>query len=546
VQFFERGIWTQPLLPVFGSPWQVPFEFPLFQASAATLMGFGGSADFSNRLACLIWFCVTAALIFWIARRYAGVGAAWASLLVFTFSPFAVQWGRTAMIEYCATALALAWIGALFRWRTDRRWHWGALALMSGSLAFLVKPTTALPLMIPAVLFTPPGSTKRRQDPVLAALLVIPVIAGVLWTFYADHIKASNDLTAWLTSGELRDWTIGTLDQRLDPANLALIVGRLDQTLVGALGVIAIGVAIVASRTNRLLWLSFAMSVPFGIGVFFNLYVVHDYYLAALSPALALCIGVGTAVAVRRLRLNSRVRSTALAGVVAVWLAFMSWYGRDYRALSEMAVAPGIEVAEVTEHSSSSEQILIAGADWSPVIPYYAGRKALMLRTPSVPGTSGPYDSYAEARDRVGDLEDLDKYTLLFAANPDSEEIEFAAVRPWYAAVGPRTVRLGDTPDEVAVAGVLGTSDAAWLDAAFSTTVPSSTASTLACDGAARYEVAASDGPRALRTTVSGAGRILVSDGLAPLPVRAGLLVRSHTAPVSLRCLGGGSVTLQG
>lgn len=548
VQFFQRGVWTRPLLPVLGSPWQVPFEFPLFQASAATIMGLGGGADFSNRLACLMWFCITAALVFWLARTYASAGAAWASLLVFTFSPFAVQWSRTAMIEYCATAMALLWIGGLFKWRTSRKWWWATIAVSAGILAFLVKPTTAVPLMIPAVLFTPLGSTKRRQDPTLFALLLVPVAAGVAWTLWADHVKSNSVFTAWLTSGALRDWNIGTIQQRLEPANLMGILGRIDQTLAGVLGLMAIACALLLSRRNHVLWVGFALSVPAGIAIFYNLYVVHDYYLAALSPAIALSIGVGAAAAAQSLQLSRALNRAALVGAIAVWLAWMSWYGQDYRALSELPVQPGPESAEVREHSSPEEQVLIAGEDWSSVIPYYSNRKALMLRTPGFPGAAGPYDSYEDAREVVGELKDLSKYALLFASNPDSEEIEFAAVRPWFGAVGPRTVRLGENPDDVAMASVVGTTDTAWLDATLAST-PSGLRSgsvDLLCDGVAGFELAASGTPRAFRTFSTGSARLLVGDGLALLPVRSGVFVRGGPQPSSLRCLGGGSIRFQG
>ena len=45
-----------PQLPVLGKPWQVPFEFPLFQAMAAVLMNLGGAADWAMRVSSVICF----------------------------------------------------------------------------------------------------------------------------------------------------------------------------------------------------------------------------------------------------------------------------------------------------------------------------------------------------------------------------------------------------------------------------------------------------------------------------------------------------------
>ena len=53
----------QTPLPVFGPPWVVPFEFPLFQGIAALVMDLGLSTEVALRSTSLFFFVVSAALL---------------------------------------------------------------------------------------------------------------------------------------------------------------------------------------------------------------------------------------------------------------------------------------------------------------------------------------------------------------------------------------------------------------------------------------------------------------------------------------------------
>ena len=89
-------------------------------------------------------FPLAAVLLWLLVRRQVGrVGAAIA-LAVFTLSPLAIEWSRAALIEYLALAASLGFALAGLRWRDQRSRRWFAIALLLGSIAALVKITTAL------------------------------------------------------------------------------------------------------------------------------------------------------------------------------------------------------------------------------------------------------------------------------------------------------------------------------------------------------------------------------------------------------------------
>ena len=120
-EFHEEGIdLLHPKLPVLRRAVRGAFEFPLFQAAAAVPMELGLEEDTSLRLTSLVSFLATALLLWGLVRYVAGAVAGVTAVVAFAFTPFALVWSRTSMIEYLATAGAVGFAFAVVLWR-DRR-----------------------------------------------------------------------------------------------------------------------------------------------------------------------------------------------------------------------------------------------------------------------------------------------------------------------------------------------------------------------------------------------------------------------------------------
>ena len=126
-------------------------------------------------------------------------------------------------------------------------------------------------------------------------LVTLPIAAALLWTRHADVIKAASPTTEWLTSSALREWNFGTLAQRFDLGTWDVILSRVALTILGAAGIVMLVAAALAtiSSTQRRFWLTMWLGAILPPLVFTNLYFQHDYYLAAISPALAALVGFG-------------------------------------------------------------------------------------------------------------------------------------------------------------------------------------------------------------------------------------------------------------
>ena len=130
--FHEDGIdLLHPKLPVFGEPFEAPFEFPLFQALATVPMAAGVAEDTALRLTCLACFVLTA-LLLWGLVRHVAVRQRRRAVVVFTFTPFALVWSRTSMIEYLATAGAVGFAFGVVLWRERRHPSLFVAALAAG------------------------------------------------------------------------------------------------------------------------------------------------------------------------------------------------------------------------------------------------------------------------------------------------------------------------------------------------------------------------------------------------------------------------------
>jgi hypothetical protein len=371
---------VHPLVPVLGRPWTIPMEFPLFQAIASVPVTLGLSSDAAGRLLGLISFQASAILLAILVERWADRRSAVVTLVLFEFTPFGMQWGAASLIEFFAVALVLGMILGIAAWFESGSRRALAVGSVCAWAAYAVKATTAFPwtivLLACAVVTVRKVGWERCRTRVLVGLGAAPGVAIVLaswWFRVSDAQKLSNPFTTFLTQDSLREWHYGTLAQRLDPTNLAVILHRVTDLIVGpGLVLFMVGVIlVVSSRFHRIMLLSVAL-VPFlAVAVFYNLYVVHTYYLCAIAPALVAVAGVGASELATRLARSCRIQNVTAALVVlsVLTLTWTSGMGieyatgfRDYRG-----VAPYASTV-IDRQTPNGAHILVIGCDWDPLL----------------------------------------------------------------------------------------------------------------------------------------------------------------------------------
>jgi hypothetical protein len=406
--FYGQGIdLLRPQVPVFGPPFILPIEFPLFQAAGSMVMGLGVAPDAAMRATALACFMVTALLLWRLLVAVAGEPAGLAGLAAFLFSPLGLLVSRMSLIEYMATAGALAFVLWGLRWHQSGRWGWYVAALTAGVIGFLVKPTTGVMYLVPLLVLVV-VAWRRGQLPVarrslygsaVVAMFVVPLVLAAGWTLYADGVRASNPASAWFTAaGGLTEYYFGTLRQKLDPSTWWQLAAEAEQLLFGGAlwlwVLLALAAAIALAR--RAFAIALVLSASLGPLIFTNQYLVpgQEYYMAALSPLVAIAVGLAAGWVWRqRQHPVSKVVLLSLALGWAITLHLTQGYwGRQFADVYDLdQIMPAADY--VAAHTQPDELVALAGQDWNPSIFYYARRKGLMVR-----GQTGP-DVYAQLRE---------------------------------------------------------------------------------------------------------------------------------------------------
>ena len=376
------------LTPLFGPPWSVPMEFPTYQVVVATLHHLTGlPLEQAGRLTGILFlFLCLPALHDLLALAGLRPSRRLIVHAVVLTAPVYLFYARTFMIETAALCLAL-WFLALFR-RALEKAHpgWIVATTLVATLAALTKITTFLVFGLPAVALAIAAWRARRASSTRPAMLLVTALVpaavslGVAWWWiqHADAVKDSNPFTGFLTSRELRPWNFGPWSLRLDGSFWI----HLQETVVAhnlAEGAAAIALLCVPFAPARSRVIAGVAVLGFFSGplVFANLYHIHDYYYAANSLLLLAAAGLLLASVWDDARLPRGTNWLALGLVLAFQLhAFYRGYYSHHR----QPAPPPPELAAVIRAAVPADGVvLIYGADWDPLLPYYFQRRALMV-----------------------------------------------------------------------------------------------------------------------------------------------------------------------
>ena len=381
-------------LPVFGPPWSVPLEFPLYQWLVARFSDAAGiSLVSAARILGIAFFLASLPAVYGLAIR---VEPDWRCRLLVPAAvltaPVCLFYSRSFMIESCATALAVWFLYAHIRSLQQPDWRWTALTVVMGVLAALVKITTFALFGLPAVFYTLYRLWKSGRatpaDPRPAGLLRVMVAsalqagsalaAAVWWIAFSDSVKRANPFAATLTSGNLTSWNYGAALQRVDPAFWKILFHQLTVgVLCGpALILLAAGFVVIAPHYRRA---ALVCSFGFLAGplLFSNLYAIHEYYWFPSAFFAAAAAGIVLAGVMETRRLGIVIKSTAVLGFFGLQAGNFCVGYADTLMRPPPSPPP---LAEIIRRSTPEDGIvLVYGWDWNTLIPCYAQRRAIMV-----------------------------------------------------------------------------------------------------------------------------------------------------------------------
>ncbi len=383
--------------PVFGYPWTIPFEFPIYQWMVAQVHLFSHtSLDVSGRLVSIAAF-YTMLLAVFVLLKYLSYSRTERFIIVsfVLFNPTLLFWGRTFMIESTVTLLGVLYLLSVlkliqkYQLTGHLRYSWLFLALILGSLTSLTKITTFVVYILCSLPFLASMFYKYRDDKKTSSLLkdasvlsffifFVPVVLGLVWTSYTDKIRVSNFLTShFFSAHELRKWMLGTLSQRLSLNTWVAIDDNSFHYL--SIGISITLLAFLFSlkyRKHIAVFISAALAGPL---LFTNLYIVHDYYSSANTLLYSLSIGL-FALSIWDKRQDLKLFLPGFAFVLfTLWLSSTLYLQRYYRCQVQHDDGLLIITDGIKRLSSPNDVLLIRGQDWSSEVPYYSERRAVCM-----------------------------------------------------------------------------------------------------------------------------------------------------------------------
>ncbi|WP_221030339.1 ArnT family glycosyltransferase [Actomonas aquatica] len=378
--------------PLFGPPWSIPMEFPLYQWGTAWLSTHTDwSVVESGRalnLACFYLSLVGLVLLLRELRPRETIGR-WLAPTLLLCSPVYLFFTRAVLIESMALMFSVWFLWAFARMCHRSSLSWAVVASVLGGLAALVKVTTFMAWCGAAALggilwswqqWRAAGWAAWRRTLWLGTVTaVLPGGLTVWWLRTADAIKATSPGGSWLQSENLRSFNLGTWADRTNPTTWAEAATNAARAVSPAWIILAVAVAATAlawRRRDRWPWIALAwfIAVPVGFPI---LYSYHDYYFyangIALLTAAAWCLA-----GLQNLR--HRLRYAAPLLLIAVCAAQLHGYIRDYREI-QLVDSPGgtLVTALIREKLPTDSVLIVLGDDWAASIPFYADRRAFML-----------------------------------------------------------------------------------------------------------------------------------------------------------------------
>ena len=366
-------------LYVFGPPWNMPIEFPLYQKIVSWPVRAGMRVEHAARLVSMLSFlgCLVVMASFLRAIQFPHPLAVVAVIAVF---PTYQMWARSCLIE--STALLLSLLSLRLYWSVlHNPITFISLASLTVATCFATLQKLNAYLVVAAfVALYVIASRKFKEKQVLisvASVLAINVVVLAVWGRISDDARAGNLLAEQLTGFRHLLMLLGTIGDRLSMGNVAALLKRsyLCAALLPVIVLVGLRTEVWRALPGRVMVL-LACSVAALYATFFKVYSVHDYY--HFSTNLYLIAGI--------LFLSLHwvpVRWTVFwfAGLVVFSVAANEVaYQRRLELTGENHLEPYALISRALTNTGDSESIvLVLGDDWSSAVNFTSGKKTLAI-----------------------------------------------------------------------------------------------------------------------------------------------------------------------
>ncbi len=379
--------------PLLGKPWvSILLEVPLYEWAVVGLSRVTGWPHFmAARTVSAVCFYLSLPAFYLLLGRLALPKPRRLLVLALILSaPVYVYYSRAFLMDSMAFMFSAWWLLAFVHAMDGRRWPWLVLASVAGTGAALVKSATFAVWLLPGAAY---GAWLLWRDlrartgwraPLLTVVWGLATVAVSLvslraWITYTDPIKEAH-ASAWIFSSKhLSQGNWGLFDLRpLVSAEVWRQLLHCWEQAIMSRWVIAAGL-LLGAFLPRVRWRVLGLGAAFfaAQALFPNAYAYQDYYFYSCAVFVLAALGF-VLVGLLDTRLPRAVVALLL---LAPFAAQVRAYWQDYRVGQSADLQGGFPLTEVLrDHTPKDSIIVVAGADWAAIVPYYSQRKALMIR----------------------------------------------------------------------------------------------------------------------------------------------------------------------
>lgn len=383
--------------PVLGKPWSVPMEFPLYQWTVALFSSATGQPliQSARAISAICFYLCLPAIWMLLGHLRLSETQRWVALGAVLTCPLYIFYSRAFLIETMALLFSLWFLQGFVAGITQRSWFWVGLANVAGVGAGLVKVTTFMLYLAPAGICaavwlwragafstsTPPAHRRNFWAELgwILSCVALPFLATLWWIKLADAIKSLNASGVQLVSSSMSPYHFGTWQIRRSVEPWLAHWQTLTTNLVpwpGLLVFLAISVWF-GGRWKR--WILGALllfiAAPFTFPI---LYAWHEYYFVANGVILLAAVGLAMAGLIE----SSSPRWLVWTLVLGLHAIQIGGYVHYLYPTQRLPYPGGSGLTRLLRDMTDPQDVLlIAGNDWSSVIPFFSERRALMIRT---------------------------------------------------------------------------------------------------------------------------------------------------------------------
>lgn len=379
--------------PLFGPPWRMPLEVPIYQWCVVGVMRLTDWPDVvSARVVTLVSFYgLLVALYLLLGHTGLNRPERLLILAVVLLTPMYLFYARSVMIDPMATMFSGWFLAAFVELMTRRLWRWWMVATLMGTAAGLLKSVVFVVWVIPGAIFGAWSLWRSwREEGWPAAgktatwglsVMLLPVVAMKWWVGKTDAVKEGNPMIEVFTSYNLGFENFGTLDfgARFSAEVWSAILNccQVGVNYPWILGIIWAGMLGVCKGMRSRIG---GALVLFGLPPMIAPYAYggQDYYFYACGVFAAVATGYGLVWVARQAHWAWAAKLVViLMPFVGQMVAFNSYHFPQQKVVS----AGGSHLTGIVRDLFPEESVLmVQGSDWSAAWAYYSQRRTLMIR----------------------------------------------------------------------------------------------------------------------------------------------------------------------